>query len=83
MSSQASKLISSDVITLFSTFDLKRSRFKWPVWPDLAQFLHLGKNLKVFGHFQSNYLVFGKIVNPVNFWAFFHDSKGPNIENII
>ena len=40
------------------------------VWPDLAIFHHLGNILKVFGHFFSNYLVFGKIVNLV--WQIFY-----------
>ena len=33
------------------------------VGPDLAKFLHLGKMLKVFGHFLKVYLVFGKMCN--------------------
>ena len=32
-------------------------------WPDMAKFLHLGNISKVFGHFLSNNLVFGKIVS--------------------
>ena len=32
-----------------------------PVWPDLRKSYHLGKNLKVFGHFLMVYLVFWKI----------------------
>ena len=33
------------------------------MWPDLAKFRNLDKILESFGHFLSNYLVFGKIVN--------------------
>ena len=33
------------------------------VWPDLAKNCHLGKILKRFGHFLSNYIVLGKIVS--------------------
>ena len=34
-----------------------------PVWPDLAQFLHFGKYLKIFGNILRVYLVFGKVLN--------------------
>ena len=42
----------------------------WAVWPDLAKFRHLGKNLKAFGHFLSSYLVFCNIVNLL--WQIFY-----------
>ena len=41
----------------------------YSVWPDLVKFRFLGNILKVFGHFLSNYLVFGKIV--ILLWQIF------------
>ena len=40
------------------------------MWPDLAKFRNLDKILESFGHFLSNYLVFGKIVNLL--WQLFY-----------
>ena len=51
---------------------LMKERLDMPVavWPDLAKFRHFGKKINFFGHFLSNYLVFGKIVNLL--WQIFY-----------
>ena len=56
---------------------LMKERLDMPVavWPDLAKFRHFGKKINFFGHFLSNYLVFGKIVNLL--WQIF-DTFGQN-----
>ena len=33
--------------------------------PDLAKFIHFGKNLEIFGSILKVYLLFGKVVNPL------------------
>ena len=40
--------------------DIWTTRGKCKVWPDLANFRHLGKTLKVFGYSLRVYFVFGK-----------------------
>ena len=54
------------VFTFFRTSEfhphcLRHITFPPTEWPDLAKFRHLGKILKVFGHFSKVYLVFGKM----------------------
>ena len=47
---------------------------RYPVWPDLAKFLHFGKWLNIFGNIFNVYLVLGKIFNSLwhNLYAIGH-----------
>ena len=50
-------------VSKFSSLQAKGKCKKNAVWPDLAKIRQLGEISKSFGHFLSNSLVFGKIVN--------------------